>query len=289
MPLPHLPDDILSEILSHFFGSTSVAIPISPPTPVKGSTSLLLTSKRFRTLSLPLFWRSITIHQPFDFVSLFGPKIGLLHAKGEVGKERRGWIQTLSGGDHDLFVELSPANFPNLKHLFLAVGSDVWQGFGKATDPAFDALVRKVKASWEEDWNKTKEAMEPWKRALADEVEEDEGPRIEEVLFSIEMWTHLERRNDEVISSLLASNAKQIRTLRLEMDNTPVVNWKDPRLPSSIEEAKNLVVTLVQPDRSFRARRKPKLPSQVGSFHGTVTIRYPGKEGSKEGLGKGLG
>ncbi|KAL7411302.1 hypothetical protein BDY24DRAFT_135257 [Mrakia frigida] len=305
MALPHLPDDILSEIFSHFFGSTSVATPISPPTPVKGSTSLLLTSKPFRTLSLPLFWRSITIHKPSDFVSLFDPKIGLLHAKGKVGKERRGWIQTLSfgreaavplsldritresfdtaydrEGDHNLFVKLSPVKLPNLQHLSLAVVSYIWD-LDEEEDPAFLELARKLEESSEKDWNWIKEDMDPEERELA-EAGEMEGSGFRDILFSMGIWKHLARRNDEIISSLLSINAKQIRTLQLGVENSVVKDWKDPRLPSSIQEAENLVVTLFEPVPSFFTRWAPELPSQVAShLHETAMVQIYHKEESK--------
>ncbi|KAL7411373.1 hypothetical protein BDY24DRAFT_396556 [Mrakia frigida] len=95
MPIPRLPFDVLFEILSHVFQSYQLpSLPSSGSTPRKGSTSLLLVSKSFHELCLPLIYQSITIGRSSqDWQLFFAPRTGLL--VGEQGEARRSWVREL--------------------------------------------------------------------------------------------------------------------------------------------------------------------------------------------------
>ncbi|KAL7411334.1 hypothetical protein BDY24DRAFT_396428, partial [Mrakia frigida] len=277
MTLPQLPLDVLSEIFSHFFQSFEI--------PSKGSSSLLLTSKAFRTLSLPFFWRSITIHRPSDFVSLFDRKTGLLHAKGKIGKHRRKWIRELSLGEgaavpydpvkiekaskskmgiegdegRRIHVALKPAKLPNLR--ILALGKVGYLSpLSHAEDPSYDDLVEALAAEDEAEWQEEKDGLSE------SEVEEVEDARrqggFREILATCygDFFGRLAGRNNKIIGALLTSSLdKGDRLVSLHLPFGPVLGWdlgsrqrfkQDSRIPSNLSQVQNLVVTL-HPPTSF--------------------------------------
>jgi len=96
MPIPQLPFDVLSEILSHFYQSHKrPSTPSRASTPRKGSTSLLLVSKAFHELALPFVYQSISIGRSSEDWELFvAPNTGLFVGDQE-GKTRRSWVKEL--------------------------------------------------------------------------------------------------------------------------------------------------------------------------------------------------
>ncbi|KAL7411291.1 hypothetical protein BDY24DRAFT_443192 [Mrakia frigida] len=271
MPLPYLPDDVFIEILSHFFQPGTVEPPSSPPlgvsifgyypdrkkpptttpTPFRGSTSLLLTSKRIRELTLPFFWRSITIYRPSDFVSLFDPKIGLLHVKGKAEKQRRDWIRELSVGSEAAV----PYDIGKIDRTF-------------STRKETNNLFERQHSSHAYLYNKIVEVGDAREAARRNEpgyvppegMSEGEDAYYSSTAFGIqECFTHdafsehLDRRNVEIVASLLSPVGAQLRTLHLPLDDHARMrntsghkedSTFDPRIPSSIKSAKGLLVRL---------------------------------------------
>ena len=93
----HLPLSVIERILSFALGGVvcpagpaTCVTPISPPV---GLSHLLLVSKEFSALALPLYWRSVTVLRSDDWVKLWGAKQGLL--VGPTGKARAGWVQEI--------------------------------------------------------------------------------------------------------------------------------------------------------------------------------------------------
>ena len=62
----------------------------APITPLVGTSHLLLISKGFTTLALPLYWRSVTVLCSDDWVKLWGAETGLL--AGDRGQKRASWV-----------------------------------------------------------------------------------------------------------------------------------------------------------------------------------------------------
>lgn len=93
MPIPQLPYDIISEILSHLFGSHRLPSPPSRPvTPRASLPRLLLVSKAFLDIGLPLLYQSISIC-PNDWALFFGE--GGIFVGDEMGRIRRSWVREL--------------------------------------------------------------------------------------------------------------------------------------------------------------------------------------------------
>ena len=228
MPIPFIPDDVLSEIFIHVFNPHEQKEQYDrlPTTPIKGSSSLLLVTKRFRTLSLPLFWRDLTIARPSDFITFFDPESGVLTTKGAVGKIRRGWVRKLRllertaipydsqkmakifeetkklnrEKEYDFHVDLTPVKLPNLHHLEL------------------NGL------SWRHrNWYTN--SMEPSYLDLADLAERTRLQEIDWSFYDAEfcdlidqlgwLWNRLVTRNNEIIQSLFASSCGRLRTLKI--------------------------------------------------------------------------
>ncbi|KAL7411359.1 hypothetical protein BDY24DRAFT_396523 [Mrakia frigida] len=277
MPIPQLSEDILTKILSYSFDIYSVSSPFSPPTPLKGTSSLLLISKLVHELSLPFFWRSITVHQPSDFITLFDPEDGLLASKGELGDRRRSWVKELCFGEgaaapydetkvsklskllssrYNLLIQPSRIILPNLRHVCLG-DSGYLIPFGLSslngkrttttttTHPSYQRLLQKLwihhHHSFKEDW--------------FDEFKAPEACKLLIKAFP-DVFEHLAASSHRLIGSLLAPHGPQLETFRLLFSLPRPVGSKrsllyprtgDYRIPKSLLQAgvnQHLVVTL---------------------------------------------
>ncbi|KAL7411905.1 hypothetical protein BDY24DRAFT_416808 [Mrakia frigida] len=67
--MPAIPLEVLRHILTFTFPRRTPTTPFSDPYPLRNTTHLLLVSKAFRELCLPLFFQSITIARPSDYIT----------------------------------------------------------------------------------------------------------------------------------------------------------------------------------------------------------------------------
>lgn len=91
--LPELPLEILERILLYTFRRRTETTPSSDPYPLRRTTHLLLVSRSFRELCLPIFFQSITIARPSDYITFFDPEDGLI--SGDEGEQRWSFVREL--------------------------------------------------------------------------------------------------------------------------------------------------------------------------------------------------
>lgn len=317
MPFPYIPDDVFSEILSHLFNP-----PNTQPTPLAHSSPLLLVSKRVRELTLPLFWRSITLTRSSHFVALFDPKKGLLH-HGSLAVDRRGWIRELcidaavpydpkklsktfnkrtavlqKDRGYDLHVKLSPAALPNLVRLVLGDPGYLVPGpRGFEEEPSYQDLARRLgidEISSDPDWD-------------------GEETKTDRLIRSVGWpWDHYADRNNEIIRSLLEPVGAQLRSLAIpcgffvgweEVKMYNSIPVEDPRLPSSLKQAQNLFVNLWSYQHDFACEGsvellvavRGKLPQTArveissGWYNGMLGYDGPHQHGFPEMLVEAVG
>ncbi|KAL7414564.1 hypothetical protein BDY24DRAFT_414278 [Mrakia frigida] len=105
--LPGIPLEILERILRYTFLRRTRLSPSSDPYPLRNTTHLLLVSKAFRELCLPIFFQHLTIARPSDYITFFNPENGLFVA-GEEGRRRWSYVEVL-GFAHGV---TPPSRFP---------------------------------------------------------------------------------------------------------------------------------------------------------------------------------
>lgn len=288
MTIPQLPEDVLVEILSHFFYIRVDAPPPSNvdddgwdftpprgPTAIGQSTPLLLVNRQFKSLAEPLLWRIILVDRPSDFLLFFSPKTGLLNTKGELGEARRRWVtQLVLGRDaalpydkakirknlrspparkktYDLHADLVTPKLPNLRRLVLGETAYVAPSVVE-DDPSYEDLI---------------ERFDVVTRFSEQEVDEESGYPFEDFLIDIYpwFWADLAVRNDKLIAKFLAPLAPGLEELRAPF--APSAQWTDvpmdletrwtltARLPWTLADAKGLRVVLRShdSDRGFRS------------------------------------
>ncbi|KAL7409165.1 hypothetical protein BDY24DRAFT_404196 [Mrakia frigida] len=94
IPLPELPLEVLLKILEYIFLRPSPTTPASPHQMLNGTTHLLLVSKSFRTICLPIFFRSVTIYRTSDFATFFDSRRGIFVVTAE-GRKRWDMVKEL--------------------------------------------------------------------------------------------------------------------------------------------------------------------------------------------------
>lgn len=271
MTNPHLPDDVLSEVLSHLFTIDVDATPPTEktwrretrprgPTAIGQSEGLLRVSKRFHSLVEPFIWRTVILESPPDFSVFFAPKTGLLHVAGEPGDRRRGWVRELVLGqdaaipsdknkiayavdvrgdfyqdsfDLDLHADILSAKLPNLKRLQIGHTRELGPA-GVKSDPALNHLHKVIN---DLQWSVTYDDGEQFTL----------GP----VRSYDWLWQSLRRRNDELLAAFLAPFVHTLAVFRAPLLSTTRTyvrpsNWTLlDRLPVKLKEAPTNVVVVL--------------------------------------------
>lgn len=288
MTIPHLPDDVLKEILSDFCCVDVSAHPTSEgkgadmraPTAIGQSTSLLLVSRDFHALVQPFLWRRILISSPSDFPLFFAPETGLLHLKGEAGKVRRGWVRELVLGrdavipfdedrinqqirsyplrseSFDLHVRLASPALPNLRRIILDESNYLGPWYPNLDHPSYQHLKHRL--------------------LLLIQLLQDENPFIDVYHDALAwLWIRIARRNDELIAELLGQflSCSSLRELRMPFQvsahqtdmplfpptTTGVTSSMVARVPTAVREKKGLRIVLARPTKGYKYEGMPTL------------------------------
>jgi len=95
LPCTGLPLEVLEQILSFSFLCWSKLIPASDLFNLNNTSHLLLVSKGFRLLCLPLFYKSVTITRRSHYTTFFNPERGIF-VTGDDGKKPWSYVREVS-------------------------------------------------------------------------------------------------------------------------------------------------------------------------------------------------